>query len=133
MRREKHSALAYINRTAFHLEGEGRSIATCTLLFFFAQARARTKAGIFLISPFIGRILSTTSIKAKKPAERYRAERDSGMLSVQKICDYYKRQRYNTEIMGASFRKVEQIQSGTDSSTGRLQSLGYSHRHCSIS
>ena len=36
-------------------------------------------------------------------------DEDPGVKSVRNIYDYYKQHRYNTVIMGASFRKVEQI------------------------
>ncbi len=93
-------------RAAEELEREGIN-CNLTLLFSFAQARACAEAGVFLISPFVGRIYDW--YQAKHLVEHYQAEQDPGVLSVQKIYDYYKRHRYNTVIMGASFRKVEQI------------------------
>lgn len=79
-----------------------------TLLFSFAQARACAEAGVFLISPFVGRIYDWYN--ARKPLDPYVVDEDPGVKSVRRIYDYYKKHRYSTVIMGASFRKVEQIQ-----------------------
>ncbi len=79
-----------------------------TLLFSFAQARACAEAGVFLISPFVGRIYDWYN--ARKPMDPYVVDEDPGVKSVRRIYDYYKKHRYSTVIMGASFRKVEQIQ-----------------------
>ncbi len=78
-----------------------------TLLFSFAQARACAEAGVFLISPFVGRIYDW--YQAKQPVSVYDAEQDHGVKSVRAIYDYYKEHRYPTVIMGASFRRVEQV------------------------
>ena len=78
-----------------------------TLLFSFAQARACAEAGVYLISPFVGRIYDW--YKAKEPNATYDVEKDPGVKSVRDIYDYYKSHDYPTVIMGASFRKVEQI------------------------
>ncbi|QDY42634.1 transaldolase [Candidatus Pantoea soli] len=78
-----------------------------TLLFSFAQARACAEAGVFLISPFVGRIYDYYN--SRKPLDPYVVDEDPGVKSVRRIYDYYKKHRYNTVIMGASFRKVEQI------------------------
>ncbi|KGT90236.1 transaldolase [Enterobacter cancerogenus] len=79
-----------------------------TLLFSFAQARACAEAGVFLISPFVGRIYDWYN--SRKPLDPYVVDEDPGVKSVRRIYDYYKKHRYSTVIMGASFRKVEQIQ-----------------------
>ncbi|KAJ9432274.1 MULTISPECIES: transaldolase [Enterobacterales] len=79
-----------------------------TLLFSFAQARACAEAGVFLISPFVGRIYDWYN--SRKPIDPYVVDEDPGVKSVRRIYDYYKKHRYSTVIMGASFRKVEQIQ-----------------------
>ncbi len=79
-----------------------------TLLFSFAQARACAEAGVYLISPFVGRIYDWYN--ARKPLDPYVVDEDPGVKSVRRIYDYYKKHRYSTVIMGASFRKVEQIQ-----------------------
>ncbi|AIR85467.1 transaldolase [Pantoea rwandensis] len=79
-----------------------------TLLFSFAQARACAEAGVFLISPFVGRIYDWYN--SRKPLDPYVVDEDPGVKSVRRIYDYFKKHRYSTVIMGASFRKVEQIQ-----------------------
>lgn len=78
-----------------------------TLLFSFAQARACAEAGVYLISPFVGRIYDWYN--QRKPLDPYVVDEDPGVKSVRKIYDYYKQHRYQTIIMGSSFRKVEQI------------------------
>lgn len=93
-------------RAAEELEKEGIN-CNLTLLFSFAQARACAEAGVYLISPFVGRIYDWH--QARQPASDYQAEKDPGVESVRNIYDYYKRYRYSTVIMGASFRKVEQV------------------------
>ncbi|MDX5630010.1 MULTISPECIES: transaldolase [unclassified Brenneria] len=93
-------------RAAEELESEGIN-CNLTLLFSFAQARACAEAGVYLISPFVGRIYDW--YQAKQPADDYQVEQDPGVESVRNIYDYYKRYRYSTVIMGASFRKVEQV------------------------
>ena len=93
-------------RAAEQLEKEGIN-CNLTLLFSFAQARACAEAGVFLISPFVGRIYDWYN--TRKPLDPYVVDEDPGVKSVRRIYDYYKKHRYNTVIMGASFRKVEQI------------------------
>ena len=78
-----------------------------TLLFSFAQARACAEAGVFLVSPFVGRIYDW--YQAKQPMDPYVVEEDPGVKSVRNIYDYYKQHRYETIVMGASFRRTEQI------------------------
>ncbi len=77
-----------------------------TLMFSMAQARSAADAGVFLISPFVGRIMDWH--KAKNGRD-YAALEDPGVLSVQNIYRYYKRHGYGTEVMGASFRNVGEI------------------------
>lgn len=79
-----------------------------TLLFSFAQARACAEAGVFLISPFVGRILDW--YKQSTGKTDYTAEDDPGVLSVTRIYNYYKAHGYNTVVMGASFRNIGEIQ-----------------------
>lgn len=78
-----------------------------TLLFSFAQARACAESHVFLISPFVGRIydwhVSQNLILKNSCGE------DPGVLSVCKIYDFYKKHKYKTIIMGASFRNIHQI------------------------
>lgn len=93
-------------RAAEQLEKEGIN-CNLTLLFSFAQARACAEAGVFLISPFVGRIYDWYN--SRKPMDPYVVDEDPGVKSVRRIYDYYKKHRYSTIIMGASFRKVEQI------------------------
>ncbi|MBT4288754.1 MAG: transaldolase [Deltaproteobacteria bacterium] len=77
-----------------------------TLLFGFCQAVACAEAGVFLISPFVGRILDWYN---KNTEESYTAETDPGVLSVAKIYAYYKKFGYSTVVMGASFRNIGEI------------------------
>ncbi|MBA8276188.1 transaldolase [Escherichia fergusonii] len=93
-------------RAAEELEKEGIN-CNLTLLFSFAQARACAEAGVFLISPFVGRIYDW--YQARHPMDPYVVEEDPGVKSVRNIYDYYKQHRYDTIVMGASFRRTEQI------------------------
>jgi transaldolase len=87
------------------LEKEGIN-CNLTLLFGFGQARACAEAGVFLISPFVGRILDWYKAKT---GETYTSETDPGVLSVRKIYAYYKEHDYKTVVMGASFRNIGEI------------------------
>jgi len=78
------------------------------LLFSFAQAVACAEAGVFLISPFVGRILDW--YKANGGQESYAPMEDPGVVSVTRIYNYYKQHGYNTIVMGASFRNVGEIE-----------------------
>ncbi|MFS2221646.1 transaldolase [Pantoea sp. B65] len=78
-----------------------------TLLFSFAQARACADAGVYLISPFVGRIYDW--YKASQPQTEFTADNDPGVVSVKKIWQFYKMHGYNTVVMGASFRSTEQV------------------------
>jgi transaldolase len=89
------------------LEREGIN-CNLTLLFGFAQARACADAGIYLISPFVGRILDWH--KARHPDADFSLQRDPGVQSVSRIYHYYKAQAYDTVVMGASFRNIGEIQ-----------------------
>lgn len=77
-----------------------------TLIFSLAQAVACADAGVFLISPFVGRI---TDWHAKAQGKTFAPEEDPGVLSVKRIYDYYKSHGINTVVMGASFRTTGQI------------------------
>jgi len=77
-----------------------------TLLFSLSQAIACAEANVQLISPFVGRIYDWYKAKEKK---EYTGADDPGVLSVNKIYAYYKKYGYKTEVMGASFRNVNQI------------------------
>ena len=93
-------------RAAEILEREGIN-CNLTLLFGFAQAVACAEAGVFLISPFVGRILDWYKQATGNP---YDAETDPGVLSVKRIYDYYKSCGYDTVVMGASFRNSGEIE-----------------------
>jgi len=88
------------------LEKEGIN-CNLTLLFSFAQARACAEAGIFLISPFVGRILDW--YKKSTGKLEYAAHEDPGVVSVTAIYDYYKAHQFQTIVMGASFRNKGEI------------------------
>jgi transaldolase len=78
-----------------------------TLLFSFTQAVACGDAKVFLISPFVGRILDWHKVNTNK--KDYTAEEDPGVISVSAIYRYYKQHNINTIVMGASFRNTEEI------------------------
>lgn len=88
------------------LEQEGIQ-CNLTLLFSFAQARACAEANVYLISPFVGRILDW--FKANTEQKDYTGETDPGVISVRSIYQYYKEHGYNTVVMGASFRNTGEI------------------------
>ena len=89
------------------LESEGIN-CNLTLLFSFAQAVACAQAGVYLISPFVGRILDW--YKKANNVDSYPAAEDPGVLSVSRIYSYYKHYGYNTIVMGASFRNTGEIE-----------------------
>ena len=93
-------------RAAQRLEREGIH-CNMTLLFSFAQAVACADAGVTLISPFVGRIYDWH--KAARKLDDIPVSEDPGVASVTKIYNYYKKHGYATQVMGASFRKTEQI------------------------
>ncbi|MCB1568960.1 MAG: transaldolase, partial [Xanthomonadales bacterium] len=78
-----------------------------TLLFSFAQAVACAEAGVFLISPFVGRILDWHL--ANGMSRPTKAQDDPGVKSVTRIWQYYKQHGYSTVVMGASFRSTAQV------------------------
>ena len=93
-------------RAAEILEREGIH-CNLTLLFGFAQAVACAEAGVTLISPFVGRILDW--YKKTTGRESYPGSEDPGVISVTRIFKYYKAYGYRTEVMGASFRNIDEI------------------------
>jgi transaldolase len=105
------------------LEKEGIQ-CNLTLLFGFAQAQACADAGVYLISPFVGRILdwykANTDLVINSPFD------DPGVQSVTRIYNYYKQHGYNTVVMGASFRNIGEIEAlaGCDRLTISPQLLG---------
>ena len=92
-------------RAAEQLEREGIH-CNLTLLFGFAQAVACAEAGVTLISPFVGRIYDWHK---KERGGDIPADEDPGVASVTRIYRYFKKFGYKTQVMGASFRKVDQI------------------------
>ena len=94
-----------------------------TLLFSFTQAVACAEAGVFLISPFVGRIYDWYK---KHEGRDYAGNEDPGVQSVSRIYDYYKAHGYQTVVMGASFRNVGQIEAlaGCDRLTISPELLG---------
>ena len=94
-------------KAAEKLELEGIN-CNLTLLFSFAQAVACAQARVFLISPFVGRILDW--YKASTGKDSYPAAEDPGVISVTKIYNYYKQHGYQTIVMGASFRNAGEIE-----------------------
>jgi len=91
---------------AEQLEKEGIN-CNLTLLFSFAQATACADAGAYLISPFVGRILDWH--KSASPDADFSGAADPGVQSVSKIYNHYKASGYDTIVMGASFRNIEEI------------------------
>ncbi len=88
------------------LEKEGIH-CNLTLLFSQIQAIACAEADVKLISPFVGRILDWH--KKARSVDEIPAKEDPGVISVTNIFNYYKKFRYKTEIMGASFRNIGEI------------------------
>ncbi|MGY2289552.1 transaldolase [Pseudomonas sp. SDO528_S397] len=112
-------------RAAERLEKAGIQ-TNLTLLFSFAQAAACADAGVFLISPFVGRIYDWYR---KHTGLDYTGAEDPGVQSVTRIYDYYKANGIDTVVMGASFRTLSQIEqlAGCDRLTispDLLQKLG---------
>jgi transaldolase len=95
-------------KAAEQLEKEGIH-CNLTLLFSFAQAVACAEAKVTLISPFVGRIYDW--YKKENGGKEIPVDQDPGVASVTKIYNYYKKFDYKTLVMGASFRRVEQITS----------------------
>ena len=93
-------------RAAEVLQKEGID-CNLTLLFSMAQAVACADAKVFLISPFVGRILDWY---VKSTGEKYTSETDPGVVSVREIYNYYKSNGIDTVVMGASFRNIGEIE-----------------------
>ncbi len=98
-------------QAAAELEREGIR-CNLTLLFSFCQAVACGAAGIQLISPFVGRIYDwyKKSAGAAWDEAASAGPNDPGVKSVAQIFNYYKKHGIKTEVMGASFRNIGQIQ-----------------------
>ena len=79
-----------------------------TLIFSFEQACACADAGVFLISPFVGRITdwytANTDLVIEDPTD------DPGVQSVTRIYKHFKAHGYDTVVMGASFRNTGQVE-----------------------
>ncbi|WP_449433253.1 transaldolase [Pseudomonas putida] len=88
------------------LEAEGIQ-CNLTLIFSFAQARACAEAGVFLISPFVGRILDWH--RRAHPQINYSPIHEPGVQQVGATYRYLRRYGYPTVIMGASFRNSGEI------------------------
>ena len=113
------------------LEAEGIH-CNLTLLFGLHQAKACADANVTLISPFVGRILDW--FKKAENVESYPIEKDPGVLSVKQIYHYYKQHQIKTEVIGASFRSIDQVLglAGCDLLTvapGLLEKLKNDQRH----
>lgn len=119
------------------LETEGIH-CNLTLLFGLHQAQACAEANVTLISPFVGRILDW--YKKAENVDHYPIDQDPGVLSVKQIYHFYKQHNIQTEIMGASFRSIDQVLglAGCDLLTvapNLLAALENDHRevHCQLS
>ncbi|KAK81580.1 transaldolase [Bordetella holmesii CDC-H572-BH] len=82
-----------------------------TLLFSLVQAAACARAGVQLISPFVGRIYDwhKKAAGAQWDETARSGANDPGVQSVARIFEYYKAHGITTEVMGASFRNAGQI------------------------
>lgn len=78
-----------------------------TLIFSKVQAIACAQASLFLISPFVGRILDWN--KKNNPTGDFVGPNDPGVKSVTEIYNYFKKHGHKTVIMGASFRNIDEI------------------------
>jgi transaldolase len=98
-------------QAAAELEREGIR-CNLTLLFAFAQAVACGEAKVQLISPFVGRIYDwyKKSAGAAWDEAAMAGVNDPGVKSVTQIYGYFKQHGIKTEVMGASFRNIGQIQ-----------------------
>ncbi|APX92374.1 transaldolase [Halomonas sp. 1513] len=92
-------------RAAERLEREGIQ-CNLTLLFSDAQAQACFDAGVFLVSPFVGRV---TDWYKKETGRDYAPEEDPGVQFVRGVCERANRGGYETVVMGASFRTTGQV------------------------
>ncbi|CRK85479.1 Transaldolase B [Candidatus Providencia siddallii] len=93
-------------KAAEKLEKEGIN-CNLTLLFSFAQAQACAEAGVYLISPFVGRIFDWYKTHTNKKSFSFC--KTPGVTFVTKLYKYYKTYNYKTIIMGASFRNINDI------------------------
>jgi transaldolase len=93
------------------LQSEGIN-CNLTLLFSIHQAIACAQANVKLISPFVGRIYDwhKQAMGAQWNESMFKGANDPGVRSVQEIYFYFKKFKFQTEVMGASFRNISQIQ-----------------------
>lgn len=105
------------------LEQEGIR-CNLTLVFSLEQAIACAQAGVYLISPFVGRI--TDWYKKVQGVESFPIDQDPGVASVKRIYTHFKAHGYSTVVMGASFRSAAQVEAlaGCDRLTVSPQLLG---------
>ncbi|MDT8895003.1 transaldolase [Halomonas sp. I1] len=92
-------------RAAEILEREGIN-CNLTLLFSDAQAQACFDAGVFLISPFVGRV---TDWYKKETGQDFTPDTDPGVQFVRGVCQRVSQGGYDTVVMGASFRNTGQV------------------------
>ena len=94
------------------LETEGIH-CNLTLVFNLPQAVACAEARVKLISPFVGRITDwyKSAQGTNWNAATMSGPNDPGVQSVKTIYNYLKHHDFKTEIMGASFRNIDQITS----------------------
>jgi transaldolase len=78
-----------------------------TLIFNQTQALACAEAGVFLISPFVGRILDWYVANGQAPAN---IDEDPGVVFVRGVYTEFKKRGSQTVVMGASFRSTAQIE-----------------------
>ena len=79
-----------------------------TLVFSKEQAIACAQAGVYLISPFVGRI--TDWYKKAQGVDGFAIADDPGVQSVRDIYAHFKAHGYQTVVMGASFRSAAQVE-----------------------
>ncbi|SDM16060.1 transaldolase [Modicisalibacter muralis] len=92
-------------RAAERLQQEGIQ-CNLTLLFSRAQAQACFDAGVYLISPFVGRV---TDWYRKETGQQFTPDDDPGVRFVRDVCNVADGGNYATVVMGASFRTVDQV------------------------
>lgn len=92
-------------RAAEVLEKEGIN-CNLTLLFSDAQAQACFDAGVFLVSPFVGRV---TDWYKQATGQDFTPETDPGVQFVRGVCQRVTRGGFDTVVMGASFRNTGQV------------------------
>ncbi|MBK2028051.1 transaldolase [Francisella noatunensis] len=79
-----------------------------TLIFDKVQAQACAEAGVYLVSPFVGRI-TDWQMQQNKLDVFPDVNDDDGVNSVKSIYKLYKDYGFKTIVMGASFRSANQV------------------------